>query len=299
MLENLELFEIEENKPRIFNTIDLLCSFHFWRSIDDLYDPERPLEHFEENEVTYLIRRIRAIWSDSLMRDKGENSDDVVLKYINDCIDAETDPLIKLEYSLVRECVSEMITPFTENYDFFTDENDNFVDGIQVYIASFFPYKYKKEIEDYVAESMNRAHALRRKDLEEDYEELKRVVQEHIDWHREQEEIIFKKHEVYAVEVDDPRINIINKFIVRESNRVVQHMLSKISFTDIAYLTIIVSPEADMKIRRNVSARLEADIENNIKYGVAFEKTDNPKEFNDKIKEIIDAVAEFIKNDEG
>lgn len=288
-----DYMEDEEIKKKIFKTIEVICWWYEIKTTRPGCGMEYVLEQFEEDEVVALVRRAWAIYEHEIWCFENSSPRESRNKFIEYCIETEPDKLIQYEYYLVEKLLVEMEENWAPYYTLYFGDGES-LRGFPLFVGTFFPYKYKREVEKFVEETLEKISFEEVKKMEEEFQELDQRMSDHMVYRNKQVEAAKQYYEKYHIKNDNILIPIIDKYVVNETDRNVQRIISELSEFDVCLMTMVLSSEADYKIFRNVTNRYNHTINEDVVY--KYEQyLDDPRETELEIEELIEKVSKIIR----
>lgn len=287
-----EFMEDEEKKKKIFKTIELLCWYYELCITRPGCEIEYVLEQFEEDEVVALIRGAWAIYKHNIWDFAKGSPYESRNNFVEYCIETESDVLIQYEYFLVGKTFLVMEENWGSYYTLNFGEDEH-LSGFPLFMGTFFPYKYKREVEKFVTETLEKISFDEMKKREEELQESDKRLSQYIIYRNMQIEIVKQYYQKYHIAIESDKIPIIDKYITKETDKTIQELISQLDFRDVCLLTMILSSDADYRIFRNVTNRYNTELKEDVEYMYQVHLED-PRTIELDIQEAINNVVKVI-----
>lgn len=247
-----EYMEDEQHKAQILDTIKRLYDCYremaknYWNTWDN-----REVT-WEDTETTYVLKNLIGLMTSGM----AYNVPKMTEEYIDRCIAAEPRKHLKFQYYLMKHTLQI----FPEGYSWTKYGDNEYIQvGFGVYMSSYFPYPYAKEIEEYVnglyrkeyADELNRLDSNINK-FEESVTEYKKYIGEHT---KKIEE--FRQKYSFDNLGDPEKKAMINHWFLVHDDKEVQTLLRNMGNRNITLLLLVLDTKSNLALYRNMSRRLE------------------------------------------
>lgn len=247
-----EYMENEQQRAQILDTIERLygCYRELIKNFWNTWDNREVL--WEDTETTYVLKNMIGLMTRGSAYDLPKLTED----YINRCIAAEPRNHLKFQYYLMQQTIQI----FPEGYNWTSIREEDYVQvGFGVYMSSFFPYPYAKEIEEYVNGLYRKAYEEELQRIESCTNKFEELVGKHSKYLEEYTRKVdeFRKKYSFPQLGEPAKKEMVNRWFAACDGRKVQTLLRKLEQRQVTLLLMVLDTRSNLVLYSNMSRRLE------------------------------------------